>query len=239
MERGGGGGGVSPSRAPVASYARKLSNINGPRAADGARYQCANVGFLPLKLTPSFRDNSRALSLATRPSTAFPLSPANLPLKFSSFLLFRAQFADNILPRLGKMSLITTTTTTTTRFYRRGHLLENNIHKVEPRRYQASFSIHLRAYSILHPSPPYQRDIRFCLSLGRRGEKLSEKKKKKNVFLTLRYVTTKTLATIKNYKNYNFSSSRKRSIFRYIWMGIYVQEGAIVSHRKIASIFPL
>lgn len=70
-----------------------------------------------------------------------------------------------------KTSLITTTrTTTSTRFYRRGHLLENNIHKVKPRRYERRFrSIFERALASSTLAP---RRVTFLASRGEQSRVL-------------------------------------------------------------------
>lgn len=151
-----------------------------PRSQN-VRYQCANVGFLALKLpshsgiihahclSPSnyLRHQFRYLptgSLSLASPYALPphlhirrlplcpssLSPSPSPsLSISFFDLSRTRAT--LLVALAT-SLITTTTTATTS-YRPGHLLENNIHKVEPRRYDRLFLLppSLSLFSLFFP----------------------------------------------------------------------------------------
>lgn len=131
-----------------------------PRSQN-VRYQCANVGFLALKL-PSHSGIIQAHCLS--PSNYHPpsvsrclptgsLSPG-IPLLVACLRVsvlprhprsipcppFVVSLQPNLeppSPSHPRTSLITTTTATTS--YRPGHLLENNIHKVEPHRYDRLF----------------------------------------------------------------------------------------------------
>lgn len=148
----------------------EVSNINGSSRSQNVRYQCANVGFLALKL-PSHSGIIQARIVCRRPTiirrqflaefliVGIPLRAASasphrsfLPL-FLPHLCVSPSFVRHLTstsPGLGShpprrtvaMSLITATTTATTS-YRPGHLLENNIHKVEPRRYDRLFLLPL------------------------------------------------------------------------------------------------
>lgn len=131
-----------------------------PRSQN-VRYQCANVGFLALKL-PSHSSIIHAhclspsnyhppsvsrcclptgsLSSASPYALAASASPYHRPIPpsppratpLSSVVSLRSVMSVESVPVALPTSLITTTTTATTS-YRPGHLLENNIHKVEPR----------------------------------------------------------------------------------------------------------
>jgi len=133
-----------------------------PRSQN-VRYQCANVGFLALKLpshsgiiqahclsSSNYHPPSVSRCLATGSlSSGIPLRVACLrvsvlvpspvtPDPYLVLCLFSTYSElEATLPIAPTMSLITATTATTS--YRPGHLLENNIHKVEPRRYDRLF----------------------------------------------------------------------------------------------------
>jgi len=143
-----------------------------PRSQN-VRYQCANVGFLALKL-PSHSGiiHAHCLSLSNYhpPSVSRRCFPTRrVPYRRHPLTRWLPPHLHAVLsvppvPRSGPLlvplatSLITTTTTATTS-YRPGHLLENNIHKVEPRRYDRLL--------LLPPSLPSSFSPSLLLSLAR------------------------------------------------------------------------
>lgn len=135
-----------------------------PRSQN-VRYQCANVGFLALKLpshsgiihahclSPSnyLRHQFRCLPTGSLSSASPYALPPHLHTRHPLALILSLSLSFSLRPSSRTRatllvalatSLITTTTTATTS-YRPGHLLENNIHKVEPRRYDRLFLLPL------------------------------------------------------------------------------------------------